>query len=356
MSEKSLEHRIQTFVTLGNFLKQFSKFPFKRAKNQPLNDLFFEPFALQIKKSTEANAWFSTENICRTMLYWGKQLNEKTLKKWLSNYTIPKRNAPKNIAVIMAGNIPLVGFHDFLCVLLCGEKIQIKPSSNDKYLLPFIAKYISHLHSDFKNNICFSPDKLEPFDAVIATGSNNTSHYFESYFGKYPHIIRKHKNSVAILTGKETLQDLQALAEDIFAFFGLGCRSISKIFVPKNYDFTQFFESLEPYKYLLSHQKYKNNYDYNKAVYLMSLFEFKDNGFFILKEDKNYGSPIASLFFECYEHTEALEKKLKNDAEKIQCITSALQWKNTIPFGQAQKPKLWEYADGKDTLDFIINL
>ena len=351
-----LEKRIQAFAHLGNFLKQFSKVNFIEEKNVLFNNLFFEDFAEKIKKSSRENAWFTIENICKMLLYWSEHLTEKNLKKWLLNYKIPENNIPKKITVVMAGNIPLVGFHDFLCVLILGHTIQIKLSEKDKNLLPFIAKYLMKIHPDFKNKIDFTKEKLQSFQAVIATGSNNTSHYFQAYFEKYPHMIRKHKNSIAILQGKETYEELRALSEDVFAFFGLGCRSISKIFIPKNYDFQLLLKTFESYQYLVQNTKYKNNYDYNKAMYLMSLFDFKDNGFFILKEDENYCSPIAVLFFEYYENTEKLAEKIKLDSEKIQCIATNLKWKNAIKIGHAQKPKLSEYSDGKDTLKFLMNL
>lgn len=351
-----LEKRIQAFANLGKFLKQFSKVNFIKEKKVLFNDLFFEDFAQKIKKTSQENAWFTKENICKMLLYWSENLKEKTLQKWLLNYKIPENNIPKKIAIIMAGNIPLVGFHDFLCVLILGNEVQIKLSEKDKNLLPLIAKYLMKIHPEFEHKIHFTKEKLKSFQAILATGSNNTSNYFQAYFGKYPHIIRKHKNSIAILDGKEKKEDLQGLAEDIFSFFGLGCRSVSKIFVPKNYDFHGFFEVLESYKFLAQNTKYKNNYDYNKAVYLMNVFEFKDNGFFILKEDENYCSPIACLFFEYYENPEKLAEKIKLNSEKIQCIVTNLKWKYAIKIGQAQKPHLSEYADGKDTLHFILNL
>ena len=351
----SLQDRIKAFSTLGKFLQQFSKENFKMQKGVPYNDLFFDSFTLQIKKSSESNPWFTIENICKALRYWGEHLNEENLKKWLSRYTISDANSSKKVAVIMAGNIPLVGFHDFLCVLLCGYSAQVKMSSHDRYLLPFIGKYLTYVCESFKEKIFFTEGKLACFDAVIATGSNNTSRYFEAYFGKYPHIIRKTRNTVAIVTKKETLEDLQKMSKDIFSFFGLGCRSVSKIFIPKNYDLELIFKAAESYRYLLRYQKYKNNYDYNKAVYLMNLFTFKDNGFFILKENKKYASPIASIFYEYYESLEMLKEKFQKDTDKIQCITSNLNWEKHIPLGQTQSPKLWQYADEKDTIDFLIH-
>jgi len=191
---------------------------------------------------------------------------------------------------------------------------------------------------------------------VIATGSNNTARYFDYYFGKYPHIIRQNRNSVAILTGKESSKDLELLGEDIFRYFGLGCRSVSKIFVPKNYDFDKLFKAIYPYKDIINYKKYQNNYDYNKAVYLMSQFKLIENGFLMLKEDRSYASPIASLFYEYYENSDQLTQKLTVEKEAIQCIVGNQAIENIVPFGETQKPQLWDYADGVDTLDFLQNL
>ena len=255
----------------------------------------------------------------------------------------------------MAGNIPLVGFHDFLSVLMSGNHIIAKLSSSDKYFLPLIAKYLEYLDPYFKKAISFS-ERLESFDAVIATGSGNTSRYFDYYFKDKPSVIRKNRNAVAVLSGKETPEQLEAMADDIFKYFGLGCRSISKIFLPKGYDLDLLFKAIYKYNYLLDYDKYRNNYDYNKAVYLMSLFDIRENGFFMLKEDKSYSSPIASLFYEYYDDIEVLEQQLTDDKDKIQCITSEMNIVGAIGLGDTQKPSLSESADGVDTLDFLLSL
>jgi len=197
---------------------------------------------------------------------------------------------------------------------------------------------------------------LTNFDAVIATGSNNTTRYFEHYFGKYPNIIRNNRNSVAILTGNETQKELEKLGDDIFQYFGLGCRSVSKIFVPKDYNFDSLFNALYKFKDIINYKKYENNYDYNKAVYLMSLFKLQENGFIMLKEDKNYASPIATLFYEYYDSFDNLILKLELESEQIQCIVSNKNTSNFVKFGETQQPKLWDYADGIDTLNFLLTI
>jgi len=218
---------------------------------------------------------------------------------------------PKTVAIIMAGNIPLVGFHDLLCILITGNKALIKPSSQDNGLITVLCEFLISYNSEFKNLIEFTEGKITGHDAIIATGSNNTARYFEYYFKNKPNIIRKNRNSVAVLTGKETEEELSALGEDIFRYYGLGCRSVSKLLVPENYNFDLFFKSMFKYQSLIKHEKYTNNYDYNKAVYLMSEFKLLDNGFLILKEDKSYSSPISSLFYEHYDSYKTLGENFR---------------------------------------------
>jgi hypothetical protein len=256
----------------------------------------------------------------------------------------------------MAGNIPLVGFHDFLSVLLTGHKVVAKLSSNDKHLLPFLAKYLEVIEPEFKGCINFTEHKLENFDAVIATGSNNTARYFEYYFRNKPAIIRKNRNAVAILNGDEAKIQLEALSNDIFRYYGLGCRNVSKLFVPKGYNFDLFFNAIYKWHPIIQETKYANNYDYNKAVYLMSQFDMLENGFLMLKEDESYASPIATLFYEFYDSKIDLEKKLKAERDKIQCIVSKGFTSQEIAFGKTQHPQLWDYADNVDTVEFLLKI
>ena len=256
----------------------------------------------------------------------------------------------------MAGNIPLVGFHDFLSVLISGHEVIAKLSSNDKHLLPFIAKYLEYVDKSLKGKITFTEEKLTDFDAIIATGSDNTARYFEYYFKDKPNIIRKSRNSAAVLTGDETVEDFESLSEDVFRYFGLGCRSVSKVFVPRDYNFDNFFRGMFNKQELIKNAKYANNYDYNKTVYLMSEFDILENGFVMIKEDESYSSPIATVFYEYYDNTDDLKIKLYEDREKIQCIVANNFLENEIKFGQTQHPQLWDYADGVNTLDFLSKI
>ena len=252
----------------------------------------------------------------------------------------------------MAGNIPLVGFHDFLSVLITGNKVLCKMSSNDKILLTFLIQKLIEIEPSFKDYIAITDGKLTDFNAVIATGSNNTARYFDYYFKKHPSIIRKNRNSIALITGDETPEQMQLLAKDIFTYFGLGCRNVSKILVPKNYNWDHFFNNMFVERELINNHKYANNYDYNKAVYLMSDIKLLDNEFMLLKEDEGYSSPISVVFYEFYESVLEAKEKLASDTDQIQCIVS----KNHIPHGETQSPNLWDYADAVDTVKFILEL
>src|SRR5210317_431959 len=229
----NLSQRINAFSDLGDFFSQFSTEKIENKFNSESNQLFFDAFKMQIDRAWEINGWFTKENVLKSIESWAKALTKENLIKWTSEYDFSRVEQPKTVAVIMAGNIPLVGFHDFLCVLIAGHNIIVKQSSNDKHFLPLIAKFLEHTEEGFQGKIVFTEEGLENYDAVIATGSNNTARYFEHYFGQSPNIIRKSRNSVAILNGNESQEDLELLGEDIFQYFGLGCRSVSKIFVPE---------------------------------------------------------------------------------------------------------------------------
>ena len=349
----TLETKKSVFVELGKFLSQFSEDKSVKKQDVLNNELFFEDFIALIKLSQSHNGWYTPEQVYFSIQSWAKALTKENLNQWLSGYPIDI-TATKNIALILAGNIPLVGFHDFLSVLITGHNVLVKTSSNDQHLLPFLAKYIVAIEPKFADKISFVEGKLENFDAVIATGSNNTARYFEYYFKEKPSIIRKSRNSVAILTGKETKAQLSALGEDIFRYFGLGCRNVSKLFVPKDYSFVAFFEAIFEYQEVIHYEKYANNYDYNKAVFLMSNFKLLDNGFLTLKEDKSHASPISSVFYEYYDDISELQNRLEVESEQIQCIVSDKLTKDSIDFGQTQHPELWNYADNVDTISFLL--
>lgn len=350
-----LEDKKEAFVQLGTFLQQFTQQPYQQNPNVLFNDVFFEPFVSLINQLHESNSWFKREQLEFAFKSWSDALTNDNLTKWLSAYNLPEDKL-KTIGLILAGNIPMVGFHDILSVLLSGNKALIKLSSNDELLIPVVLKYLSTVNPQFKDRYEITKDKLQNFDAVIATGSDNTARYFEYYFGKYPNIIRKNRNSVAVLNGNESKEDLMALGEDIFRYYGLGCRNVSKLFVPRGYNFDNFFGGLYPFKDVLDDDKYTNNYDYNKAVFLMSNFKLLDNGFFTIKEDTSYASPISSAFYEYYDDLNEVQEKLKTDAHKIQCIVSNNLVENSIAFGTTQKPQLWDYADNVDTMKFLLSL
>ncbi|WP_190808610.1 acyl-CoA reductase [Flagellimonas sp. S3867] len=342
--------RLKAFVKLGNYLREFCD---NRNSRSPEQFLSLDD---ALTRAEQQNSWFTQENLMHSLQHWSSLLTEENLDQWLSNYSLRDKRQSKTIGVIMAGNIPLVGFHDFICILLSGNKVLAKTSSNDKVLLPFLSDFLVHQEPELKDAIEFTEGKFDHFDAVIATGSNNTSRYFEYYFGKKPNIIRKNRNAVAVLTGNETEKQLTALGEDIFRYWGLGCRNVSKIYLPKNYDFDQLFNALFAYKDIINQNKYANNYDYNKAVYLMSEFKILDNGFVILKEDESFSSPIASVFYSFYDSEDALKNKLTTQEGDIQCIVSHGLFANEVAFGQTQKPQLDDYADGIDTMKFLLEL
>ncbi len=306
----TLTKRKNAFIELGKFLSQFH-LDNSQPKNDVLhNDNFFSKMLnLNTAISNRIMAGIPKNRLFLPFNHGLRALTPENLDNWLRNYTLDNIE-PKTVGLVLAGNIPLVGFHDFLSVLITGHKALIKTSSNDQHLLPFLAKYLIAVEPEFKDLIIFTEGKLENFDAVIATGSNNTARYFEYYFQNKPSIIRKNRNSAAILTGNETKEDLIRLGEDIFRYFGLGCRNVSKLFVPKGYDFKDFFEAMYEYKDVIHYEKYANNYDYNKAVFLMSNFKLLDNEFLTIKEDPGYASPISSVFYEFYDNLDVLKHKL----------------------------------------------
>ncbi|WLD23037.1 acyl-CoA reductase [Flavobacterium dauae] len=350
-----LEDKKKAFIQLGLFLGQFSAQPYQQNKTVLFNGVFFERMQSLINQLHESNSWFKRPQLEFAFKSWSNALTQDNLDKWLKFYDLSNEKL-KTIGLILAGNIPMVGFHDVLSVLISGNKALIKLSSNDELLIPLILDYLVTIEPEFKNRYKITKEKLENFDAVIATGSDNTARYFDYYFGKYPNIIRKNRNSVAILNGNESKEDLFALGEDIFRYYGLGCRNVSKLFVPKGYNFDAFFESMFAFKDLINDEKYTNNYDYNKAVYLMSNFNILDNGFFTIKEDTSYASPISSVFYEYYEDLDALKSKINLDNEKIQCVVSNRLIENSVSFGSTQNPALWDYADDVDTMKFLVSL
>lgn len=356
----TIRQRKEKFISLGRFLAQFGPEGNKKEEDIPNNDPFFERLEQQINAAVHHNGWFTRENIVFALQQWSQALTAENLDKWLAPYNL-RENHPKAVGIIMAGNIPMVGFHDFLSVLISGNKVKVKQSSNDKLLLPVLADYLIALAPKWKDYIHFIPGKdqggkLENYDAVIATGSNNTARYFEYYFAGRPSIIRKNRNSVAVLTGNETKEELSRLGEDIFRYYGLGCRNVSKLYVPEGYSFEHFFRAIYPWNPIINQAKYANNYDYNKAVYLMSLFKLQENGFLILKEDTSFSSPIATLFYQTYSDLSALREELHSQQDAIQCVVARDVHEKEIPFGKTQHPGLGDYADNVDTMEFLLGL
>ena len=303
-----------------------------------------------INKQFQFNGWFTKESVQQSLLALGEWLETNELEKWLTNYKWNEH--PKKVGIIMAGNIPLVGFHDLLCVVLSGHTAICKMSSDDKTLLPALVNVLYTFLPDLKNRIIISEGKIGEIEAVIATGSNNSMLYFEQYFGKYPHIFRKNRTSIAIIKGDETQDDFKALGEDIFSYFGLGCRNVSHLLVPENYEFSTFFQGIFEYSDVINHFKYGNNYDYNKTVYLMNQLPLLDNNFLLLRESDELHSPLAMVHYHTYKNQEELNQYLQLHEESIQVISG----KDYVPFGLAQKPQLTDYADGVDTMEWLKNL
>ena len=346
----SLEKKIEDFIALGEYMRNFSI----SSNSQEILSQSFEKLICSLHQE---NAWFTESNVRKSISEHGSWLNQETLSKWLQPYKINIKNTANKIGVIMAGNIPLVGFLDFISVIFSGNIFLGKLSSKDNKILQHLTEFLINRNPIYKNLIKFEKNQLKDFDAIIATGSNNTSRYFDYYFGKYPNIIRKNRNSVAILTGNETGEQIKELGHDIFDYFGLGCRNVSKIFIPENFDLENFFENLNDFSEIYQHNKYANNYDYNKSIYLMNQIQHFDNGFVLLKEDSSLNSPIGVIHYETYKNLNDVKKNIDLNRDLIQCIIGDHAISDeAIAFGDAQKPKLWDYADNIDTMDFLINL
>ncbi len=297
------------------------------------------------------NGWFTTDFIQQAAEEIATNFLQKDiLEKWVTHYHLDDNIHPKNIGLVMAGNIPMVGFHDMLAIFISGHYQTIKLSSKDDVLIKHLVKYLYSLDAEIQNHISFA-DMLKGCDAYIATGGNTAAKSFEEYFGKYPSIIRKNRTSVAILTGNETSQELSALANDVHLYFGLGCRNVTKIFVPAEYEFIKLLKSFEPYKYFADHHKYKNNYDYNLSIILLNKVYYMTNEATLLVENKGTFSPISQLFYEYYTDISEVEEKLKQ-TDDIQCIIG----KGHLAFGEAQNPSVDTYADGVDTMQFLLGL
>lgn len=341
MSKIKITELISTLTELGRQLQN---------PDDELNQL--------IETEHRYNPWFTPDNVAQAIKSIGQSLNETDLGTWLNKYDLNKNTSSKKIGLILAGNIPLVGFHDVLCVLVTGNEALIKASSQDARLIKAVLHKLTAIDSRFAEQFSFV-ERLVDFDAVIATGSNNTSRYFDYYFGKVPNIIRKNRNSIAVLTGDESNEELYQLGHDIFDYFGLGCRNVSKLLLPKNYNIATFFEAIEPYNEIINHNKYNNNYGYNKSIYLVGREQHLDNGFLLLKANDALASPLAVVFYNYYDSLAYVEQLLTTENENIQCVVSKAPLNipnQVVSFGQSQQPQLWDYADGVDTMDFLTKL
>ncbi len=327
--------RIDAFAALGNKISSISS----------------EAMKEYAYRAQSENQWFTEENVKRALEGIQYMLAQEKLEQWLEKYGRLLPEVPKIVGVIMAGNIPLVGFHDLMCVLLSGHFVAIKASSQDSFLIKLVTEWLVEIEPRFKKNLEIR-ERLTNIDALIATGSDNSARYFEYYFKDQPKIIRKNRTSIAILDGNESQQDLRNLGKDIFWYFGLGCRNVSKILVPTGYDIPHFFEAIEEYSNIGNHHKYHNNYDYHKSILLVNGIEHLDNGFLLYLPTENLVSPISVLHSQEYANKEELNTILSAYEEKLQCIIG----KGYLPFGSGQSPEPWDYADNVDTLEFLQNL
>lgn len=337
----TFQQRVQAFIQLGSFLQNAATNAHKA-----------------IVEAYLYNNWFTEESQRLALQAWADTLTERKINAWVSKYKFNEESSNKSVAIIMAGNIPLVGLHDLICVLLAGHKAIIKLSSDDNILPKFIVAALIQIEPAFADKIIvLNDEKLGgDYDAVIATGSNNSNRYFEYYFRKLPNILRRNRNSVAVLTGHETDEDMKLLAKDIFTYFGLGCRNVSKLYIPRGFDMAMFFENTHDYDAYMHHNKYANNYTYHKAIWLLNQDVFLENGLINLKESKDLASPLASVYYEYYDSLDEVKAMLEERKEEIQCVVSKVQIGNSIPLGKSQQPELWDYADGIDTLEFLLKL
>ena len=346
----TIEQRIKAFVALGKVMQHLGEGKDWESTDIGLTASEYEKIQRIINTQIHHNGWFSKDNIQTSLRNLASMLTEEGLTAWVNKYEFKAEN--KRIAIIMAGNIPMVGFHDLLCVLLSGNKAVCKLSSEDKHLLPAFCEVLAKFDPEFLQFIEFVQGNLKNPDAVIATGSNNSAQYFEKYFGAYPNIIRKGRTSLAVLTGEETKEELQALGSDIFTHYGLGCRNVTQVLMPKDFDIDRFFGAIVDFGEIINHNKYANNFDYHRAIYLLNQDDLLENGFLLTKEDDRLFSPIGVLFYHRYEHQEEVEQYIKERAEDIQAVVGH----NYLPFGSVQSPGLEDYADGVNTMEFIANL
>ncbi len=332
-----------SFIRLSKILYNYLENPENQQDTEIRNNILL---------AEKYNPWFIERFTNIALLSIAKMCEKDSIEKYI--FDIKKPANPLNILVIAAGNIPLVCFHDIMTVLLSGHRVFLKPSSKDIILTKMIIDMLGEINPEIKSKIQLITDKipLNETNAIIATGSNNTAQYFESYFSKYPKIIRKNRTSIAVLNEKESESELKNLADDILLYFGLGCRNVSKLLLPKGYDVQKIFNTVYDYGFLMQHHKYCNNYDYYRSIYLLNREHFLENNFLILKQSKDIHAPVAVLYYDFYESDRDIEKYVSDNATEIQCIVG----NNHIPFGRAQFPDITDFADGINTKDFLMEL
>lgn len=346
----NLQHRISTFVHLSRIFGLAARNAAWPGYECGLSQEEYNEFLAARQLAQVQNQWFNQENIDRALAGLAEMLDEEDLNKWLANYELPDDFNNESVGIVMAGNIPLVGLHDLLCALIAGYSVKAKLSSDDTPLMMATIKVLTLLNEPLASRVEVVSGKMTGYQRVIATGSNNSARYFEQYFGHVPLLIRKNRTSVAVIDGDESEDELKALGDDIFTYFGLGCRNVSRLFIPRDFELDRLFAALMPWNEVVNHNKYANNYDYNKAVWLLNNENLLDNGFVLLKEDEDLYAPTASLYYSRYESRDALDAYFKSHEEEVQCIVG----RRHIPFGQAQHPKVWDYADGVDTIQWLI--
>ena len=304
------------------------------------------------EKATLRNPWFTHENLERALAGVCRYLERDALNQWAAQYPLDK-TPQKKVGVVMAGNIPMVGFHDMLCVLVAGHILHGKLSQKDEVLLPFVAEKLSEIEPRFAERIHWT-ERLKEVDAYIATGSNNSARYFEHYFADYPHLIRKNRTAWAVLSGEETDEELLRLGEDVFTYFGLGCRNVSRLWLPEGYDMKHLLDVWQAFEHLCNHNKYLNNYEYQRGIRLMNQRPIYDSGFLVLEESEGVTAPTGMLFYGYYKQPDEIHQAIEAADEDIQCVVSKTgDFRRGVRFGEAQKPKLSDYADGVDTMDFL---
>ncbi|MBK6831430.1 MAG: acyl-CoA reductase [Flavobacteriales bacterium] len=350
----TLDARVAALAQLGTVMQAIGRSEAWPGHTIGLGEAEYDSLQESVRRAHIQNGWATEENVRHAFAAWGEALNRARIEGWVAAYPelSSARTDPRTVGLILAGNIPLVGLHDVLCVWLSGHHARVKCSSQETELVPAVFTVLDHFAPGALEQISFTTEKLGAVDALIATGSNNTARYFEHYFGHVPRIVRKSRVSVAVLDGTETEAELTALGEDVFRYFGLGCRNVSKVLVPQDFDLDRLFKAFFPWKDIVHHNKYANNYDYTRALWMLDRIDFVENGFLLVKEDAALTSPVATLFYERYDDVSTAKAYIAAYRDSIQCIVGH----GDRAFGRSQYPELADYADGVDTLRFLLGL